>query len=1330
MRMIDLAALHRGCSNEAADQIRFMSHLTAAPMSAAQTESFEITLNGERVLVDGAAATMTLLDWLRTSGRTGSKCGCAEGDCGACTVALIERDAGGRPAYRAINSCIALLPMFAGREIVTVEGLADPASGKLHPVQAAMVEQYGSQCGYCTPGFVVSMFEGYTRGAACQSPCQINDQLAGNLCRCTGYRPIREAMVTALGQRGAATDAVDRFLHRLQEGVAPIEELNYAGAGERFFRPTSLPELFRLKHKFTDAKLVAGATEIGVELNKKFKKFPALISTEGVPELTRITSTAMEWRIGAAATLTAIEEAVAGEYPALAKMLAVFASRQIRNRATLGGNLVTASPIGDSAPVLLTLDASVVLASTLGERTVPLHEFFTGYRQTQLRPDEVMKEIVLPRNTWREGGTRRVDFQKISHRRELDISIVAGAFCVDVDGAGIVRRARIAYGGVAVMPLRARKAEAALEGRTLSEAAAAVAAILREEFKPIDDVRGSAEFRRGVVVATWQKFVAGESSLAVDAPPAWSTGVFTGTSAGADLVGPSKALRHESAVGHVTGRAQYVEDIALRRPMLAAWPLMAPHARAKIKRRDANGALAMPGIAAVLMAEDVPGENNVGVSRHDETLFAADEVRYHGHIVALVVGETLAACRAAAALIEIEYEPLPPIVGIAEAIKQESFHNPPRVITRGDAAQALAAAPQRLAGEFSFGGQEHFYLETQAAWAEPGDEGDVRICSSTQHPSEIQAIVAEVLHLPRNKVVVQAPRMGGGFGGKETQGNTPAALVALAALKTGRSVRIQFDRDVDMALTGKRHPFHAKFEVGFDRDGRLRALQADLVSDGGWSLDLSQPVLDRALFHIDNAYYLPAVRLTGRIAKTNVASNTAFRGFGGPQGMLVIEEVMDRIARTLGLPPEMVRERNLYHGTGETNTTHYGEDVGDNRVQKIWRQVQDQAQFAARRREISDWNRAHRGVKRGLAVTPVKFGISFTLTHYNQGGALVHIYQDGTVQVNHGGTEMGQGLHTKILGVAMRELGLPASAIRLMPTSTDKVPNTSATAASAGADLNGAAVRAACVILRERLAPVAVKLLAALMIGLDGDAGPMRRDLIAKPDIAGGQKSLAQIAPEDVTFADGSVFTRARPDVKLPFAKVAVQAYVDRVSLSTTGYYATPGIHWNWETASGRPFAYFACGAAVAEVEVDGYTGMSRVRRVDIVHDVGDSLNPGVDRGQIEGGFVQGTGWLTSEELKWDPQGRLLTHSASTYQIPAISDAPMEFNVTLLADAANTNAVHGSKAVGEPPLMLAFSVREAIRDAVAAFGKQGGLVPLASPATAEAVWHAVHARGA
>jgi xanthine dehydrogenase molybdopterin binding subunit/xanthine dehydrogenase small subunit len=1251
---------------------------------------FEFTLNGETVRVEDAATTTTLLDYLRSTGSTGSKQGCAEGDCGACTVALVERDAAGKPTYRGVNSCIALLPMFAGREVVTVEGLSGVGEA-LHPVQAAMVEHYGAQCGYCTPGFVMSLFEGYYRGN-CAAPCDISDQLSGNLCRCTGYRPIRDAALAALAHRDGH-GGPDPFKERLGEAVTAPTELDYEADGSRFLRPTSLAGLFGAMAEHPKATLVCGATEVGVDVTKKFKAFPVLISLEAVPELTRISKTESSWRIGASATLTAVGEALAGEFPSLAKMIRVFASRQIRNRATLGGNLATASPIGDGAPVLLSLDASLVLASAKGERTVALCDFFTAYRKTLLHPGEIVLEIVLPR--FAGGGlTRRSDFLKVSKRRELDISIVAAAFSVDTDASGTVRRARIAYGGVAATPVRARKAEAALEGRTMAAAATEVAGILSGEFKPIDDVRGGAKYRSGLIVSLWEKFASGETSLVQDGDLDFKRG------AGPAATDASRSLRHESAVGHVTGRALYTDDTAQRRPMLEVWPVCSPHAHARITRRDATVARAMEGVVAVLMAEDIPGHNNVG-THHDEPLFADDLVKYHGQVVALVVGESIHACRAGAAAVVVEYEVLAPLVGVREAIARGSYHSAPHTLARGDSDAALAKAPLRIDGEFMFGGQEHFYLETQAAWAEAGEGGTVFVSSSTQHPTEIQTIVAEVLGEPRSSVVVQSPRMGGGFGGKETQGNAYAAMVALASARTRRPVRLQLDRDLDMKLTGKRHPFHSRFSVGYDKEGMILAANVDLVSDGGWSLDLSQPVTDRALFHLDNGYYIPAVRFTALIAKTNVASNTAFRGFGGPQGMLVMEEIIDRISRRLGLAPEVVRSRNLYRGSGETNTTHYFQEIGDNRLRAMWDQVQSQAGFAERRKAVDAWNQAHPRVKRGLAVTPVKFGISFTLTHYNQAGALVLLYTDGSLQVNHGGTEMGQGLHTKILGVAMRELGLPASRVRLMATETDKVPNTSATAASSGADLNGAAVRNACVTLRERLLPVAAGLLS--------------------------RKTGKEVAPSQLDFADGKVSVRGS-GASADLAEVCARAHVERISMAVSGFYATPGIHWSWETASGRPFQYFACGAAVAEVEVDGNTGMHRVLRVDAVHDVGDSLNPGVDLGQIEGGIVQGMGWLTREELLWDKQGKLMTHSASTYQIPAISDAPIEMHVTLLPKAFQEGTIGGSKAVGEPPLMLAFSVREAIRDAVAAFGPKGGEVPLASPATGEAIFAAIRAR--
>lgn len=1274
---------------------------------------FEFTLNGRTVRVEGEPSNTTLLNYLRNHGWTGSKEGCAEGDCGACTVALIDTNPRGERTYRAINSCITLLPMVAGREVVTVEGMAEGAGG-VHPVQQALVRHYGSQCGYCTPGFAVSMFEAYYRDDASE-PFRLTDQLCGNLCRCTGYRPIRDAMVDALAHKDQCRE--DLFQLSLKKPAVPLAPLAYEARGQRFLRPTSLDELLALRAAHPEAALVAGATEIGVEINKKSLRYPFLISIEGVEELRRVVRTEQGWRVGGAATLTDLEEALAGELPALDKMLRVFASRQIRNRATLAGNLVTASPIGDMAPALLALDASVVLRSCTGVRILALDDFFVGYRKTALRPDEIVEAVIIPYGPplvsaslaplrahegvgafASDGLVRRYETYKVSKRRELDISIVAAGFCVDLSANGIVRRARLAYGGVAATPARAIAAERALEGRPFTrESVDAVLPLLASAFSPIDDVRGGAAFRRGLVCSLFEKFFEGSESEAQDAPLSF---VISSPTPPCDA---SRSLRHESALGHATGAAIYVDDQARRRSMLEIWPVCAPHARARILRRDASEARRMPGVVAVLMAEDIPGENNVGALRKDEVLLADGEVFFHGQIVALVVGESYETCRAAAAKVVVEYEPLAAILSIEEAIRTGSFHTEPHRIRRGDCDAALAASPLTLSGEIASGGQEHFYLETHAAWAECGDDGDVYVVSSTQHPSEIQACIAHVLDLPRNKVVVQSPRMGGGFGGKETQGNTFAALVALAAWKTRRPVRVQLDRDLDMTLTGKRHPFYTRFDVGFDTEGRVLALRARVFSDGGWSLDLSESINDRALFHIDNAYYLPAVDVEGRVCKTNVVSHTAFRGFGGPQGMLVIEDVLDRIARHLGLPPEIVRERNFYRGEGESCTTHYGQRIEDNRIEKIWASLKESSQFETRRAEIARWNATSPRIKRGLAITPVKFGISFTASFLNQAGALVVIYRDGSVQVNSGGTEMGQGLYTKLLGIAMRELGLPAERIRVMKTQTDKVPNTSPTAASSGADLNGAAVRDACETLRARLAPVAAAMLAEASKG-------------TVPD------------PSTVRFAEGAAYATTDPACRVPWDKVVERAYFSQVSLSATGYYRTPGLGYDRVAGRGRPFHYFAYGAAVSEVEVDGYSGMKRLRRVDILHDVGDTLNPGIDRGQIEGGFLQGVGWLTGEDLKWDARGRLLTHSASTYQIPAISDAPVVFNVTLLPDAAQQGTIHGSKAVGEPPLMLALSVREAIRDAIAAFGAPGGQVPLPAPATHEAIYQAIVAR--
>ena len=759
------------------------------------------------------------------------------------------------------------------------------------------------------------------------------------------------------------------------------------------------------------------------------------------------------------------------------------------------------------------------------------------------------------------------------------------------------------------------------------------------------------------------------------------------------------AVSHESAAEHVTGAALYTQDLVGRTlGALHAWPVQAPHAHARLTSLWTDAAYDVPGVVRVLTADDVPGLNDAG-EKHDEPLFPS-EVMYYGHAVCWVLGETLEAARLGAAAVRAHYEPLPALITVHDAIRAGSYQGHQRTVSRGDAAAALETAAYRFSGELEIGGQEHFYLETQAALALVDENGQIFVQSSTQHPSETQDIVAHVLGLPAHRVTVQCLRMGGGFGGKEFQPHGLAAVAALGATLTGHPVSLRLNRTQDITMTGKRHPFFATWEAGFDEDKRLCALRATLTSNGGWSLDLSEPVLARALCHVENAYWVPNIEVTGRVAKTNRASNTAFRGFGGPQGMIVIEDILGRCAPLLGLPPHELRHRNFY---APGQATPYGQVVRHaERLEAIWSICAERSEFARRQGEVAAFNAAHPDIKRGLAITPVKFGISFNLTAFNQAGALVHVYKDGSVLINHGGTEMGQGLHTKMIQVAATALGVPLHLVRLAPTRTDKVPNTSATAASSGSDLNGGAVRCACDQIRERLAAVA-----AARLG---------------------------VHPDDVRFAGGLVTGLGCGDRRIAWADLVHDAYYQRVQLWAAGFYRTAGLVWDPERMQGEPFKYFAYGAAAAEVEVDGFTGAYRLRRVDIVHDVGDSLSPLIDIGQIEGGFVQGVGWLTLEELGWDEtdgpdRGRLNTQAASTYKIPSFSEMPPRFNVHLFEQATEPGVVYGSKAVGEPPLMEAFSVREALRQAVGAFGPPGWSVSLACPSTPEAVYWAVQAAG-
>ncbi|SEA15266.1 xanthine dehydrogenase molybdopterin binding subunit [Rubrimonas cliftonensis] len=744
------------------------------------------------------------------------------------------------------------------------------------------------------------------------------------------------------------------------------------------------------------------------------------------------------------------------------------------------------------------------------------------------------------------------------------------------------------------------------------------------------------------------------------------------------------ADRHESAWLHVSGRAEYIDDLPEPEGCLHACLGLSERAHARIAALDLAAVLAAPGVAGVLTARDVPCVNDISPThRHDEPVFAEDRVLFHGQPIFAVVAATRAQARAAARLARADYEALPHAVDIeaAEAMGLPLV-TPPLTLSQGDAAAGLAAAPRRLSGEMRIGGQDHFYLEGHIALAIPQDDGIV-IHSSTQHPSEVQHMVAAALGLPANAVTVLVRRMGGAFGGKETQSNLFAVVAALAALRWGRAVKLRPDRDDDMISTGKRHDFRVRYEVGFDDDGRILAVDAGFAARCGFSSDLSGPVTDRALFHADNAYFYPAARLVSQPQMTHTVSNTAFRGFGGPQGVVGAERIIEEIAYATGRDPLEVRKLNFY-GEGR-DVTPYHQRVEDNILPRLVAELEASSDYGARRAAVLAFNRDSRIVRRGIALTPVKFGISFTATWYNQAGALVHVYQDGSVQANHGGTEMGQGLHTKVRGVVAEVFGLSPERVRVTATATDKVPNTSATAASSGADLNGMAALAAATTIRDRL-----------------------RAFLAESRGVGA---------ESVRFEGGMVLAG---DVAEPFAQVVKAAYMARVQLSASGYYRTPKVHWDREKGRGRPFYYYAYGAAASEVSVDTLTGEHVVDRVDILHDAGKSLNPEIDLGQVEGGFVQGMGWLTSEELWWDEAGRLRTHAPSTYKIPLASDRPRVFNVAL-ADWSECRemTIKRSKAVGEPPLMLAASVLEALSMAVASLADYRECPRLDAPATPE-----------
>ncbi|ALN18939.1 xanthine dehydrogenase molybdopterin binding subunit [Ectopseudomonas mendocina] len=750
--------------------------------------------------------------------------------------------------------------------------------------------------------------------------------------------------------------------------------------------------------------------------------------------------------------------------------------------------------------------------------------------------------------------------------------------------------------------------------------------------------------------------------------------------------GVGRSVKHESADKHVSGEAVYVDDRLEFPNQLHVYARQSDRAHARILRIDTRPCYEFPGVAIAITKDDVPGQLDIGPVVAGDPLLADGKVEYVGQVVLAVAADSLETARKAAMAAIVEYEDLEPVLDVVEAYRKKHFVLASHTHRIGDSASKLASAPRRLQGTLHIGGQEHFYLETQISSVMPTEDGGMLVYTSTQNPTEVQKLVAEVLGVPMNKIVIDMRRMGGGFGGKETQAAGPACLCAVIAHLTGRPTKMRLPRMEDMSMTGKRHPFYVEYDVGFDDDGLLHGIEMDLAGNCGYSPDLSGSIVDRAMFHSDNAYFLGNATINGHRCKTNTASNTAYRGFGGPQGMVAIEEVMDAVARSLGKDPLEVRKLN-YYGKTERNVTHYHQTVEHNVIHEMTGELEQSCEYAKRREEIRAFNANSPVLKKGLAMTPVKFGISFTATFLNQAGALIHIYTDGSIHLNHGGTEMGQGLNTKVAQVVAEVFQVDIERIQITATNTDKVPNTSPTAASSGADLNGMAAKNAAETIKQRLVDFLVR--------------------------------EYKVTPEDVEFRNGQVRVR---DHFLSFEEMIQKAYFGQVSLSSTGFYRTPKIYYDRDKAAGRPFYYYAYGVACVEVLVDTLTGEYRMLRGDILHDVGDSLNPAIDIGQVEGAFVQGMGWLTMEELVWNAKGKLMTNGPASYKIPAIADMPIDLRVKLVENRKNPeDTVFHSKAVGEPPFMLGIAAWCALKDAVASLADYKVQPQIDAPATPERV---------
>ncbi|ORY77778.1 Molybdopterin-binding domain of aldehyde dehydrogenase-domain-containing protein [Protomyces lactucae-debilis] len=1289
-------------------------------------------LNGNRVVLQNPDPEATVLEYIRAIGLTGTKRGCEEGGCGSCTVIVAEYDKDTKKVYHAsINACIAPLVFLDGKHLITVEALGTHKNP--HPAQERIAKLHGSQCGFCTPGFVMSLYA-TLRNNPEPSEHELEEAFDGNLCRCTGYRPILDAARTfakgadkgcAMGDKcckmGGTQDACGSSLETnppTARNFPPVDfkpydpttELLFPPALKKYepralyfgnerkywFRPVTVDTLLDIKAiAGADAKITGGSSEIQIEIKFKNLNYNLSVYAGEIKALKQIEFHDNHITVGANATLTDVEyqldepatkrygETRAQSFAAIVKQLKYFAGRQIRNVGTPAGALATASPISDLNPLLMALGAKIFYrCAGQPERALDVLSFFTGYRRTALPADGVLTRIEIP--VLKEQEFARS--YKQSKRKDDDIAIVTSGMRVRLAADNTVEEIGLAYGGMAATTVMALKTQAFLMGKRWTDKDVLEQALntLGEEFDlPFGVPGGMATFRKSLAIGFFYRFHADVCQQ-------------LGTELDAQAVAPierglmkswrdhevpvqntrivGKPLPHVAAMRQVTGQAQYTDDFPAFANQLYGCMVWSTKAHAKVLAVDASAALALPGVTRWISASDIrEGGNLWGDVIQDEPYLAEAEVFCHGQPIGMILADTYAQARLGAQAVGVKYTELPAILTCDEAIAADSFHPYQKFMRCGlDMDEAFAQCDHVIEGEARMGGQEQFYLETQACVTVPRGDDEFEIFTGTQNPTFTQLAVAELLGLGASRVNVRVNRMGGAFGGKESRSVQLAAITSLAASVTQRPVRCMLDRDSDMISTGQRNPYQAKWKAGI-KDGKVFALDGDITNNAGWSLDLSGATMDRCLSHIENCYTIPNVHVRGRCAKTNIHSNTAFRGFGAPQGSFIAETIMETIADKLKMDVHQLRCDNL---SWEGHRTPYGQELIDWHMPRLWTEVLKEAEYEKRKQAIEEFNKSSKWKKRGIAIVPVKHGISFGAMHYNQAGALVHVYKDGNVLLAHGGTEMGQGLNTKMIQVCAEELGIPFDQVFVSETSTNTVANTSPTAASAGSDLNGAAIKNACDQIMERLKP----------------------------------------------------FFEADPEAS--FKQIVKTAYYARVNLSANGHYKTPDIAYVWGSKSdeAKPlYSYFTQAVGCSEVEIDCLTGDWTLLRTDLKMDIGRSINPAIDYGQVEGAFVQGTGLFTIEESLWTRHnGQLFTKGPGAYKIPGARDIPQDFRVSFLkkADWANLKTIQSSKGIGEPGLALGLAPFFALRDAVKRARLDSGddtFLEWRSPATTERI---------